>query len=128
MIVADASAVVLAVTEPEGAATLAMLANEETHAPSLIDVEIASALRRSLLRGALDHDRAVAMIGSAAGLIDHRHEPLDLVVLSARWWQHVSAYDAIYVALATTLRCPLLTADARLPRTHSLGCDVILAP
>jgi len=36
----------------------------------------------------------------------------------------VTAYDAVYVALAEALECPLLTADGRLARAPGLRCSV----
>jgi len=37
---------------------------------------------------------------------------------------NLSAYDALYVALAEQLQVPLLTADARLPRAPGLRYSV----
>ncbi len=48
-----------------------------------------------------------------------------------RIWQmreNVSAYGASYLALAETLGCPLLTADARLSRVPGLRCPVTVVP
>lgn len=41
---------------------------------------------------------------------------------------NLSAYDAVYVALASKLRCALLTADARIVRGSDLGIPVTLVP
>jgi predicted nucleic acid-binding protein len=38
--------------------------------------------------------------------------------------ENVSAYDATYAALAETLGCALLTADARLAREPGATCAV----
>lgn len=46
-----------------------------------------------------------------------------------RAWElrtNLSAYDALYVALAEQLNAPLLTADARLARAPGLRCVVEL--
>ena len=41
----------------------------------------------------------------------------------------VTVYDAVYVALAEALDCPLLTADARLARAPGPRCQVqVLRP
>ena len=49
-----------------------------------------------------------------------------------RAWElrtNLSAYDALYVALAERLDAPLLTADARLARAPGLRCPVeVLEP
>ena len=47
--------------------------------------------------------------------------------LLGRTWElrdNLSSYDASYVALAETLGCALVTADARLSRAASVGCPV----
>lgn len=51
--------------------------------------------------------------------------------LLARAWElrhNVSMYDALYVAAAEHLGCPLLTADARLTRASGPRCEFRLVP
>jgi predicted nucleic acid-binding protein len=38
--------------------------------------------------------------------------------------ENLTAYDALYVALAEALDCPLLTADARLANAPGNNCTV----
>jgi predicted nucleic acid-binding protein len=38
----------------------------------------------------------------------------------------VTAYDAVYVALAESLGCALVTADARLAAAHGPRCAVVV--
>jgi predicted nucleic acid-binding protein len=52
---------------------------------------------------------------AALGLNLHAHGPLVPRAWALR--ANLSAYDAMYVALAEGLRAPLLTLDARLART-----------
>ncbi|MCX2712420.1 type II toxin-antitoxin system VapC family toxin [Mycolicibacterium sp. J2] len=40
----------------------------------------------------------------------------------------VTTYDAMYVALAEALDCPLVTADARLSRAPGIRCAVTVIP
>jgi len=50
-------------------------------------------------------------------------------ILLQRVWElrdRVTAYDALYVALAESLAAPLLTCDARLARTANLTIEIIL--
>jgi len=84
------------------------------HCPHLLDIEVALAIRRHTINGQIDIARgrtAVAMLG-ALPLNRYPHS-----VLLARIWDlrdNVTAYDATYIALAETLRAPLITRDRRL--------------
>ncbi len=42
--------------------------------------------------------------------------------------ENVSFYDGLYVALATALALPLVTADGRLSKTPGLGCEIEVLP
>ena len=88
---------------------------EETlHAPHLLDVEVAQVLRRYALAGDVDAERCCAALDDLAGLPLSRY-PHDF--LMSRVWDlraNLSAYDAVYVALAEALDAPLLTRDQRL--------------
>ena len=126
----DASALVelLLATElaPKVAAEIAG-DDADLHVPSLCDVEVASALRRALLAGRLDEDRALAALRDLADLplSRHGHQLLLGRVLALR--DNLSAYDATYAALAERLEATLVTADARLAaaaRGH-LGLEVV---
>jgi predicted nucleic acid-binding protein len=94
------------------------------HAPSLIDVEVAHALRRLVRAGTVD--------ASSAGLAieDLRDYPLKRwdhrELLSGAWAlrQHISSYDAMYVALAEKLGAPLLTLDLPLARNVAARTSV----
>lgn len=54
-----------------------------------------------------------------------------LLGLLDRVWElrdHVSAYDASYIALAEHLDCSLLTADGRLSRAPGTRCPITVVP
>jgi predicted nucleic acid-binding protein len=87
---------------------------ETVHAPHLIDLEVAQALRCSVARRELDAVRAEEALEDLRDLDLNRH-PHD--VLLGRIWErqhNASAYDAAYLALAEAVGAPLLTSDARL--------------
>lgn len=126
MIVVDCAAVVDALTVAPGTDELrAALAEEELHAPHLIDVEVVSTIRGLVRGGHLSPGRAQDAL-------------LDFNDLPIRRWPSGSAlrermftlrgavisFDAAYVALAEALPCPLITRDARLAR--SSGHDAII--
>jgi predicted nucleic acid-binding protein len=96
------------------------------HAPHLIDVEVTQAIRRYTRDGALS---AAAARAALQDLLDldvqrHSHEPL-----LDRAWQlraNLTAYDAVYVALAEALDAVLLTCDAKLARSPITKANVEL--
>jgi predicted nucleic acid-binding protein len=127
--VIDASALVLALAgKTKAAGTLrARLLDMRRHAPHLIDAEVGNVLRRHEQAGRISGHEAATALRVAASLIDHRYAHLG--ALAQRAWNlrhNLSFYDALYVALASSLAIPLLTADARLSRTPGLPCEAEL--
>jgi len=129
MIVADASVVVAALLGGNGAGATArerLRRDPDLHAPHLLDIEVLSALRRRIRLGQSDRRRAELALADLGALAAIRwsHEPL-----RKRIWQlrdNLSAYDAVYVALAEALQATLVTVDVRLSRTPRLHCRVEL--
>ncbi len=127
MIVLDASAVVellLDTAAGRRVATLIADAGTGLHVPHLLDVEAASALRRFAREGVVDDEEAEAAIDDllALDLQRHSHEGLLERVWALR--RNVSAYDAIYVALAEALNATLITCDGRLARASGIKARV----
>jgi len=96
------------------------------HVPHLADVEVAQALRRFVRNGELDvtSGRSALQDLRALDLERHPHEPLLDRVWALR--DRLTAYDAVYVALAEALDTMLLTCDARLARAPGMGRRVEL--
>ena len=117
MIVVDASAVAEALLRSSAADDLAarLFAGGETlHAPHLLDVEVAHVIRRYAAMGEIDNERGRGVMADLADLPLRRY-PHDFLL--PRIWElrnTISAYDAVYVALAEVLDAPLLTRDRRL--------------
>jgi predicted nucleic acid-binding protein len=112
---------------PAGTAARAALASDsDWAAPAHLIVEVVSAIRGKTLGGKLPAGRAeeaVAILPMLA--IDH----VDISGLVARMWQlraNLTAYDAAYLAAAEALRCPLVTADARLACVPA-DCEIRLS-
>lgn len=127
--VCDASALALALVGDEETAreTRTSLARGRRHAPHLIDAEIGSVLRGHERAGRLSAPQALAALRAAQAMIDQRYPhtgPLSDVAWRLR--HNLTYYDALYVALATALDLPLLTADQRLSRSPDLPCAVEL--
>ena len=94
-------------------------------APALIDLEVASMLRKAVLRRGRDADEAGAMLAAWAGneVVRFPHAPYLATVWSLR--ENITAYDAAYVALAIHLGATLLTADHRLAAAARRYCEVV---
>lgn len=91
-------------------------------------MEVAQVLRRYVAAGTLPRRRAEAALADLVALdIEHyEHEAL----LGRAWARrdNLSAYDAVYVALAEVLDAPLVTFDARLAAAPGHGATVELLP
>ena len=127
--VLDASGAVELLLNTASGKRLASRLADETEAvcaPHLIDVEIVQAMRRYVSRGRLGAERGALALAHWRDLDVARypHEPfLDRV------WElraNVSAYDAVYVALAEALSMVLVTGDARLARAPGISARVEL--
>ena len=119
MIVLDASAVVeLLLNTATGQAVAKRMADPAigVHVPHLVDVEVVQALRRLASLGELTAVEAQTAIDDlrSLDLQRHAHEPLLSRVWELR--QDLSAYDAVYVALAEVLDTTVVTCDGRLAR------------
>lgn len=130
MIVIESSAMVDAlVDDPANPELLAVLADSELHAPSLIDYEVASALRGHALGGRLGEEQLMDAADDFNALRMERY-PLSAMirdVLGMR--ENFTVYDAAYVVLAQALDVQLVTADAKLTEARKLGVDVrVLRP
>jgi predicted nucleic acid-binding protein len=100
---------------------------DEIHAPHLVDVEVAQGLRRLVRAGEVPSERASEAIADLADLDLHRHPHLDLLARVWKLRENITAYDAVYVALAEALGASLVTCDAALAKApgHRVRIDVI---
>ncbi len=109
---------------PLGLSLAEILEEAELSAPDLIDAEVMSVLRQSVLTERLAEGRA------QMALEDLTRWPVERIpsrALTRRAWhyrQNVTAYDALYVAAADTRKAPLLTADGHLARAPGLGITI----
>lgn len=84
------------------------------HAPHLLDLEVAQALRRYVREGSLSPERGRLGLTYLRDLDIARYPHDDLL---SRMWElreNLTAYDAAYVALAEALDAILLTCDGRI--------------
>jgi predicted nucleic acid-binding protein len=115
VLVVDTSAVVAALVgrPPDRRLADRLGTDGDLHAPHLLDVELLHALRRLVRTGSLSADRAADARADFAELtvVRYGHEPL-----ADRAWQLrdvLAVHDAMFIALAETLRVPLVTCVPR---------------
>ena len=130
MIVLDASALLeFLLQTPLGARVEARLFRDkdELHSPHLVDVEVTQGLRRLARMGEISTDRAAEAIADLAGLDLHRHAHLDLLTRAWKLRENITAYDAMYVALAEALDATVVTCDAPLAKApgHRARIEVV---
>jgi len=101
--------------------------DDELHAPHLVDVEIAQGLRRLVRTGEVSSGRADDAIADLTDLDLHRHPHLDLLGRVWKLRDNISAYDAVYVALAEAMDAPIVTCDGPLAKSpgHRARIEVI---
>lgn len=125
MIVTDASFLVMALGDDgtDGARARERLRGEELAAPHLVDVEVTSVLRRSVLNGSITGQRAGQVLED---LTDLAIERVAHTTLLPRVWElrgNYTSYDACYVAVAELFHAPLLTYDARMAGAPGACCE-----
>jgi predicted nucleic acid-binding protein len=125
VIVLDASAAVELILETDtGGRVAARLRGESIHAPAHLDVEVVSAIRRSVNHEVItDRDGLVAVADFLA--VPMRRWTVPPFVERAYELRDTHPFaDAVYIALAEALDSPLLTTDERLARSHGHGATV----
>ncbi|GGK83629.1 VapC ribonuclease [Sphaerisporangium melleum] len=101
-----------------------LMADHELHAPTLLDFEVASALRGRTLGRKLTPARLVNAIADFQVLDVRRHQMTGALheILDLR--DNFTAYDAAYVVLAHLLDAPLVTADVKMKVAEKAGIEV----
>jgi predicted nucleic acid-binding protein len=130
MIVMDASALVEALLGMPAAEEVEewLFDTEQTvHVPHLLDIEVTQVVRKYTARGDIAAATGRAAVADLANLrlYWHSHE-----LLLPRVWElraNLTAYDAVYVALAEALDAPLVTRDRRIAAApgHHARVEVI---
>jgi predicted nucleic acid-binding protein len=131
VIVLDAAALADLLLEPGAkgewvAGTIAQASS--LHAPHLVDVEVASVVRRHTLSGALRPSDGAALLDALTQLRLTRYPATPLLERIYALRDNLSAYDATYVALAEALEVPLVTTDEGLVRAPAHVARVLCFP
>lgn len=121
MIVLDASVVVELLTNGPLADSLRRdlgTRSDSFLVPHLLDVEVASALRKLSSVQGIDSHRSEGLLTELAALPAERYSHLPLL---RRIWElrhNFTAYDAAYISLAEATDAIFYTADAKLSKGH----------
>jgi predicted nucleic acid-binding protein len=102
--------------------------NRDTfHAPHLLDVEVTQALRSLVRAGDVGADRAQEALHDLTDLDLRRHPHTHFLGRAWELRENVTAYDAMYIALAEAIDAPLVTCDGPLSTTpgHAARIEVV---
>jgi predicted nucleic acid-binding protein len=130
VIVLDASAAVEWLLQTSSGVEIAhrvLSSGESLHAPHLLDIEVAQVLRRAV------NTRVVSTVRAREALVDLSQLRLQRYLhfpFLGRVWElrgNLTAYDAVYIALAETLGATLLTRDKKIALSpgHQARVEVI---
>ena len=127
MIVVDASAVIeWLMGGSRGRAVDQALRGKDLHAPAHLDVEVAQVTRRLARDAVITPARGKAMLEI---LVEAPIRRIPVSPLLPRVWtlrDNLTAYDAVYVALAEALPAPLLTFDWKIPEAPGHRAEVLV--
>ncbi len=123
----DASAAVEYLLQSDkGTLVAAIIDGKRLIAPDLLDAEVMSSLRGLVLRQEIEEARALTALADLAAMPIERIPYRPLLPLAWRYYHNVTAYDALYVALAETYGATVVTVDGHLARAPAgvLGVTV----
>ncbi len=128
MIVVDCSILVDAlIGTPDAHSLAAALSGQSLHAPALLDFEVVAVLRKLTLATKLSPARARdALLDFQALPICRWEFSAELQLRAFDLRANFSIYDAAYISLAESLRCPLLTRNVRLGNAPGSDAEVLV--
>ena len=127
MIVIDASVLANVVADDGNDGQRARLAFRDAGdvaVPDLADVETVAVLRKRWIAGTVSEERFAAAVDDLGQLDMDRYPALRFMRRAYELRANVTAYDSVYVALAETLDCELLTGDQRLANASGPRCAI----
>jgi predicted nucleic acid-binding protein len=101
------------------------LSGHELHVPEHGGAEVLNAIRGLRLGGLISGAIAVQALADYAMMPLRRHPAVPFIPRAWELRHAMTAYDALYAALAETLGCPLVTCDMKL-RGGAHGAEVII--
>lgn len=126
--VVDCSIIIRLLASKPGDELLRQRLARTVHAPTLIDAEVSSVVRGLSITAKpelqISAERALEMLADYAGLRIARHPMQPLQARAFELRHNLTAYDAMYIALAESLGIPLLTDDGKLAVAPGHTADV----
>ncbi len=116
-VVVDTSIVVDILTNVPNIAAEVEKRGTTLHAPYALDAEFMNVLRNYWLHRRITLQQGKHLIREFEKMIDVHHSHEGLLERAWALRDNVTAYDALFVALAENLDLPLLTRDRRLARS-----------
>lgn len=106
-----------------------LAAAEAVAAPDLVDVETIAVLRKRWIDGTLSTRRFAVAVEDLQDLAIERYQARPFLERAYELRSNITAYDAMYVALAETLDCDLVTGDRKLVNAPGPRCTIrLLSP
>lgn len=125
-LVVDASVLVeLALRGPRAERVAAELRPHALIAPELLDAEVLHALKALERSGRMGAERAGEALAALVRAPVRRVAHVSLLPEAWDLRHALSGYDALYVALARSVGCPVLTLDRRWAAAGDLGVSVV---
>lgn len=94
--------------------------------PECAYVEVLASLRKMWLRKDISLEVFRQALDDLVILDVHVVDTVELLGRAYELRHNVGAYDAMYVALAEVLQCPLITTDVRLSNAPGVRCEIEL--
>lgn len=126
MIVVDASVLSDALADfgTSGATARRRMLGAESAVPDLAYVETVAVLRKRWLAKSISEAEFREAVAVLQQYPMASYPTGGLLTRAVELRHNVSAYDAMYIALAEGLQCPLVTGDARLAEVPRIRCTV----
>lgn len=114
----------LLVEHPRSSTARAAIEAVDWIAPTLLDAEVLHAIAGYVRRGEMSDERARRALELLTSARIERFPIAPLVIAAWGLRHNLSTYDALYVALARVVECPLITCDRALAGAPGLGITV----
>jgi predicted nucleic acid-binding protein len=127
--IVDASVIAHALVTPEEVGNLSRQLLEQSSqivSPDCLYSEVLAALRKMWLRKTISDQVFLEAVNDLKLMRIYTVDSVELLGRAYELRHNVGAYDAMYVALAEILQCPLITTDARLSNASGVRCEIEL--